>query len=145
MNISKHFTMDDVQFNEMAIRYGIDNELPDDLYENAECLAEELLEPLYEKHKGIIITSWYRSEALEREYCRHSYLKWCVANRVPINEYSWRDYLDIKPHVRAQAVTLRYTEEIFNTLKGMEFTTLQKKDWISVSYIKGQLHRRVIE
>lgn len=145
MNISKHFTLDDVQFNEMAIRYGISNELPDELYENAELLAEELLEPLYEKHNDIIITSWYRSEPLEREYCRHSYLRWCVANRMPMNEYSWYDYLAIKPHVTAQAVTLRYTETIFNTLKEMEFTTLQKKDWISVSYVKGQLDRRVIE
>jgi hypothetical protein len=144
VNISKHVTLRDVEFNEFAARMGINNTLPEELYENAELLAENILDPLIEEFKHVQITSWYRCEALEREYSKHAFLRWCSDNRKAYNAYVWQEYLSLKPHHTAQAVCLKFDEDQFEFLKTLDFTLLQKKEWISISYVADNLEKRIV-
>jgi hypothetical protein len=64
MNISSHFTWDEVTFSETASREGIDNSLPFELKQNA-LSQSELMEKVRELlGQPIFITSWYRCDKL---------------------------------------------------------------------------------
>lgn len=146
MSVSKHFNLHDVEFNELGVRLGIPNKLPESLYQNAVDLAENVLDPLFEKlGNKVVITSWYRCSALEREYCKQDYIKWCVENRKAINTYSWDDYITTKGHTTAMAVCLRNDDEVWEACKELELTRLVRKQWISIIYDKSNLENRVIE
>lgn len=63
--VSEHFTYGEVIKSNTAIRLGMDNSLPDELLENVERLAKNILEPIrIHFNKPVIITSWYRCQAL---------------------------------------------------------------------------------
>lgn len=148
LSISKHFTLGDVQFNEWAVRLGIDNSIKDDaLVDNAHHLAANVLEPVHAEFGFVNITSWYRCENLEREYSRNSFARWCIKHRLPIREESWQNFLLEKSHHTAQCVTLRHPEldKLFTLLKGLPaFNVLtHKTHWVSVSY-GGDNQKRVI-
>ncbi len=64
MNITKHFTMNEVVFSQTATRRGIDNSVPPELMENVRRQAELMEKVRYELNRPIYITSWYRCPAL---------------------------------------------------------------------------------
>lgn len=45
MNLSEHFTVEEMTFSETALRHGLDNSPPDSAVENLKRLCAELLEP----------------------------------------------------------------------------------------------------
>jgi hypothetical protein len=144
--ISKHFSVEDVQYNEMALRLKINNTLPESLYDKAIALAENILEPTLEKFPNLHITSWYRCENLEREYCKQDYVQWCFFTNHPVTESSWAIYLSKKRHVTAQAVTLYEVPGLYDFLKTLEFTHIHRKHrWISISYDSENLAKRIAD
>lgn len=64
MNITRHFTMEEVVFSETATRRGIDNSVPPELMENVRRQAEFMEKIRYELNAPIQITSWYRCPEL---------------------------------------------------------------------------------
>ena len=67
MNLSKHFTLDELTFSETAKRHGIDNTPSQEVIENLKVLAD-LLERIRDTLGGkpIHITSAYRSPEVNR-------------------------------------------------------------------------------
>lgn len=67
MNLSEHFTLEEMVFSEIAVRRGIMNIPTHDVVVEMTRLCREILEPLrVELRKPIIITSGYRSPLLNR-------------------------------------------------------------------------------
>lgn len=150
IQISDNFTLYDVQYNEQAVRLNIKNEVSSDAQVgSARALALGILEPALAAGHQFHITSWYRGEALERDYSRNAYAQWCIANRLHIRPESWRDYMETKQHHTACAVTLRSRDNkaLFEFLQTLpEFDTLQNKThWISVSFTKNNQKRVIHE
>lgn len=151
IKISKSFAIYDVQFNETALRLGIDNTITDEtLIENARQLAINVLEPCVEKFGPLFITSWYRSANLEREYQRSAFARWCIKSKRPIREESWEDFLlDKQDHTQAQAVTIRALDNdaLFKFISELpSFDVLiHKTHWISVSFGNSNQKRVIHE
>lgn len=130
--ISKHYTVHHVEFDLYALKNKIDNKAPPHVIRNAELVAKHILEPIYDLHPNII--SWYRSEALEREYNKFDYLNWCLKNRVVADSNSWQNYLSAKQHISGCAVTLLHDPDIVSALTKMDFDVLGTDTYIHVSY-----------
>jgi hypothetical protein len=60
MKLSEHFTLAEFEFSQTAIRHGIDNRLPPELYDNARRICALLEEARAVLQKPIHITSGYR-------------------------------------------------------------------------------------
>lgn len=140
MKISKHYTKHHVEFDLYAHKMKIQNEASSLVLRNAELLADKVLEPIYHLHPNII--SWYRSEALEREYSKFNYMEWCRSLKLQTNAESWKRYLSDKQHVTGSAVTLMYDKEIVKALREMEFDILGVDTYIHVSY--SQNNRKMV-
>lgn len=150
IRISKHFSLYDVQYNETAVRLGINNELSSDAQvDNARALAINVLEPIWKELGPQFITSWYRGDALERDYSRNAFARWCIAERRAIREDSWTDYMDQKQHHSGSAVTLRAADNtaLFEYIKTLPaFDVLQHKThWISISFTASNQKRVIHE
>ena len=62
MQLSKHFTLEELTFSDAAQRHGIDNTPNDETIENLKRLCALVLEPIREiVHKPVQVTSGYRS------------------------------------------------------------------------------------
>lgn len=63
MNISPHFTINEISHSNYATLHGIDNTMPDIYFSNAQNLAKYILEPI-RLYFGTPFSpeSWYRSE-----------------------------------------------------------------------------------
>lgn len=145
--IGNNFTMYDVQFNEIAIRHGIDNKATDDqVVVNARLLAKGILDPIVEEFGHVHITSWYRSQNLEREYSRNAFMRWCINNRLPIRDDAWEQYLEQKQHYTGSCVTIRGDNDaLFQFIaENLDFDVLMHKDhWISVSFTNNNRKRAI--
>ena len=61
MQLSKHFTLEELTFSDAAMRHGIDNTPNDETIENLKRLCALVLEPIREiVHKPVQVTSGYR-------------------------------------------------------------------------------------
>lgn len=138
MKISKNYTDLDVGFDLIAIKNRIDNTPPRTALNAAEALAANILEPLREKF-DFRIASWYRSNALEREYCKVGFHEWTRANQVAFNDKNWYTYLQEKQHGLGVAVALfsNDIEALFGYLQTQTFDVLQLRDgYVHVSYVE---------
>ena len=62
MQLSKHFTLEELTFSDAAMRHGIDNTPNDEIVENLKRLCALILEPVRDiVHKPVQVTSGYRS------------------------------------------------------------------------------------
>ena len=62
MQLSRHFTLEELTFSDAAMRHGIDNTPNDEAIENLKRLCALVLEPIRDiVHKPVQITSGYRS------------------------------------------------------------------------------------
>lgn len=146
MKISDKYTDNDVQFDLIAAKNGIDNTAPRKVLTMATDLAENVLEPLASKFEFRIL-SWYRSSTLEREYCKKSYFEWLRTNRLTFNETNWVAYLKEKQHITGAAVSIfsNDLQEIFEYLQTQTFDILQLRDgYIHVSYVKNANRKLVL-
>ena len=64
MNLSPHFTLDEFVASEVAARKGIDNTLPDELYQNAIDLCVTAIEPARDALGPLRCNSGYRCKKL---------------------------------------------------------------------------------
>jgi len=145
MRISEHYSDLDVGFDLLAQKSKIDNTPPREALLAAEKVAENILEPLREKFDFRIV-SWYRSPALEREYCKVSYYDWLRENGLSFNEANWARYLNDKQHVLGCAVSLISNEStaIFEWLQQQTFDILQQRgSYIHVSYV-AKANRKIV-
>ena len=148
MKISEHYTDLDVSFDLLATKSKIDNKPSRAVLINAEVLAENILEPLREEGFDFRIASWYRSNALEREYCKLSFHNWTREQGLPFNESSWATYLRDKQHIHGYAVAIvsNDNQQIFEWLQNHTFDLLQlRKDYIYVSYVDGKNRKMVLK
>ena len=67
MNITKHFTIEEMTYSATALRLGIDNSLPSSLMPNVLCMCKalEIIRTHYAQ-KPIIVTSCYRGVELNK-------------------------------------------------------------------------------
>ncbi len=142
MKISEHYTRHHVEFDLYAHKMKIQNVATSVVLRNAEELAANILEPIYELHPNIV--SWYRSETLEREYSKFHYMEWCRARKLRTDDASWKSYLGDKNHITGNTVTLMYDEKIVAALQEMEFDILRAETYIHVSYTAGANRKMVI-
>ena len=62
MQLSKHFTLEELTFSDAAMRHGIDNTPNEETIENLKRLCTLILEPIRDiVHKPVQVTSGYRS------------------------------------------------------------------------------------
>jgi len=145
MRISEHFTDLDVGFDLLAQKSKIDNTPPRAALLAAEKVAENILEPLREQFDFRIV-SWYRSAALEREYCKGSYYDWLREAGLPFNETNWARYLADKQHILGCAVSLisNQSTAVFEWLQTQTFDVLQMRgNYIHVSWVEGA-NRKIV-
>lgn len=101
MNLSPHFTLEELSLSDTATRLGIDNAPPADIVVNLKLLASGL--ELVRSTLGgpLHINSGYRCEALERVLCEKDFVGWCGRHgkdrRAP---GSWSEYFARKGHPR---------------------------------------------
>ena len=67
MNLTEHFTLEELVYSAIAVEHGVDNWPRATVVRNLQSLAEDLLEPLrLWIGKGIAVTSGYRCEEVNR-------------------------------------------------------------------------------
>jgi zinc D-Ala-D-Ala carboxypeptidase len=64
MKLSKNFTVSEYTKSSTAIRRGIDNSMTDKHLESAKALFENIIQPVRDHFGSTVITSGYRSDAL---------------------------------------------------------------------------------
>lgn len=143
--ISKNFTVHNVQYCYAAECFGIENLANQSVIENAEVLANRVLEPLVEKFDTLNIHAWYRSEALEKQLRISHFHKWCVQNRKRFQDTdSWAQYLSEKQHTTGRAVDFSVPQDktmacVAYIKKNLEFDVLRQEfGCIHVSFILGK-------
>lgn len=66
MNLTKNFALSEFEKSDTAIKKGIDNSIPQEYVLSLQGLAENVLQPVRDKFGPVIITSGYRSPALNK-------------------------------------------------------------------------------
>lgn len=67
MKLSPNFTTEEATRSTYAVKHGIDNSMPTNIQINAEWFAKTVLQPLRDRiGVPFILTSWYRSPALNK-------------------------------------------------------------------------------
>jgi hypothetical protein len=84
MQISKYLTLKDVERSNTAIRKGINNRLPPELYPYAKITAA-LFDQIYDNFNGnVYINSFYRSEALNKAIGGSKTSQHCFAQAIDV-------------------------------------------------------------
>lgn len=134
MNLSKHFTLAEMEASDTARRYGICNKATSDVIKNLAYLCHNCLEPLRELlDKPIIITSGYRCDELNK--------------RVKGSQSSQHRYgqaVDIM--VQGMSPRVLY---LFIKMSGLEYDQLifeqtKNAQWVHISYTKHNRHQNLI-
>lgn len=105
--LSQHFTLAELTASDLAARLGIDNTPDVATVERLRGTAARMEAVRAILRVPIVITSGYRSEALERALCKGAFRVWCQKYRMEENEASWRLYFDRKAHPKGRAVDFR--------------------------------------
>ncbi|TPG60109.1 D-Ala-D-Ala carboxypeptidase family metallohydrolase [Ewingella americana] len=128
--LTKNFSTDEVGHSDTAIRLSIDNVPSPKVLASAQALAENVLQKIADHFQSpVIINSWYRGEALEREITKKGYTSWCANRGVAQNETSWKDYFSRKSHPNGEAADI--------TVKGVALRDLY--NWIKSNLKFDQL------
>lgn len=103
MKLSQHFTLKELTDSNKARQLGLDNTPPPELMPRLMMLAEMLERIRSTLDAPVVVTSGYRCELLERELTYQSYLTRCRHKGLPVDDNTWRAYLDKKDHPRGHA------------------------------------------
>jgi zinc D-Ala-D-Ala carboxypeptidase len=98
MNLSEHFTLEQLTFSEIALRNGIDNTPDADTIENLKVLASALEEVQTLLGHRVWVQSAFRCEELERILTDKAYKVWCAKRGKSVNNVSWKEYFATKGH-----------------------------------------------
>jgi len=113
MQLTEHFTLEELTASDTAIRLGIDNTPPDAVIENLKRTAQmgetirEILSRAAGKEIIITVTSGFRCETLERVLCSADYSAWCARRILNQNPESWANYLSHKAHPKGCAIDFK--------------------------------------
>lgn len=150
MNLTDHFTLEELTFSDLAKRLGIDNTPTDGLIETLRRTAQGL-----ERIRGLVgtpihINSGYRCEALEKVLTRNAYSAWCIRHGYAETEESWRTYFSGKQHPKGEAVDTTckahpprefaalIAENRFNL--AIDQVILEFGSWVHVSFTEAPRH-----
>jgi zinc D-Ala-D-Ala carboxypeptidase len=111
---SSYFGLCDASASQIADRCGVPNVPGAMILPRLVYVAANLLEPVA-KHFGRepTVTSWYRSEAVERVLCwggdnkKSPFARWCQKRALMVCETSWPAYFQTKQHPSGEAVDLK--------------------------------------
>ncbi len=105
MQLTPHFSLEELSFSALAARQGIDNTPTPEIIEQLTRTANglERVRSLLNSN-AIRVTSGYRSPALELVLCGDSYRAWCQRRGFKADFASWNQYLLNKQHPKGQAV-----------------------------------------
>jgi zinc D-Ala-D-Ala carboxypeptidase len=105
MSLSPHFSTHEATRSQTAARNGIDNTPPDNILASMRkaALGMELVRIELNQNR-IDVSSWFRSEALEKVICREAYRAWCIRKGKQVTPASWAEYFAKKAHPRGFAV-----------------------------------------
>lgn len=98
MNLSPHFTLEELAHSDTALRLGIDNTPPAVVVANLEVLAVGLEGIRSVLGHPMRMLSGYRCEALERVLCAKDFAAWCKRRGRVADEESWQVYFLAKAH-----------------------------------------------
>ena len=134
MNLSPHFTLEEMTYSDTANRYKIANIPNTQTIKNLGYLAHNLLEPLREYlGKAIVITSGYRCEKLNR-----------LVKGSSSSQHLYGQAVDI--WVKGISPQLLY-EKIKQSGLDYDQLILEKTrtaEWVHVSYTKHNRHQNLI-
>ena len=134
MNLSRHFTLEEMVISDTARKYHIANIPPSQVVKNLGYLCQNLLEPLRELiDKPIIITSGYRCDELNKK------IKGSMNS-----QHRYGQAVDIMV-VGMSPKVLYY----FIKMSGLEYDQLilektKNAEWVHVSYTKHNRHQNLL-
>ena len=156
---SAHFTLAEAMRSQEAVRHGIDNLPPRNVFPALAAISENIFEPI-RTHFGIPYTpqSWFRCEALERRLCWTSFINWCKRRTREPNEESWAIYFDRKQHPKGCAGDLELpgipNYELAKWIRdNLEFDQLilefhvwgkPSSGWVHASFVDGENRGEVL-
>ena len=98
MQLTDHFSLEELLASDTATRLGIDNTPPESVVDNlikTATLAEAIRAALTEEAMRtvfIVVTSGYRCEALERVLTKNDFAEWCRKRDIQTDDVAWRMY-----------------------------------------------------
>jgi len=105
VNLSAHFTLHEATRSQTAARNGIDNTPSQTVLDNMKRAAAGMELVRWELNQNRIdVSSWFRSEALEKVICREAYRAWCIRKGKLDTATSWAEYFAKKAHPKGFAV-----------------------------------------
>ena len=137
MNLTKNFSLNELTQSETALRKGIDNAPTQDVINNLQKLAVNVLQPVRDHYgKGVKVTSGYRSPALNAEVGGSKVSHHCKGMAADI-EIPGFPNSDLAQHI---VDTYKFTQVI------LEFYTPGVLDsgWVHVSYDEKDLKCEVL-
>lgn len=105
--LTEHFSYEEVVLSQLAARLGIDNTPPGRLMGNIlqTCNRLESARLLLGGHP-LIVSSFYRCEALERVLTASAFAAWCRARVLQEDDNTWRTYFATKSHPKGLAADI---------------------------------------
>jgi hypothetical protein len=83
LNLSPHFTLEELTRSDTAVRLGIDNAAPQDVLPHLLVLAQGLEDVRLLLGNAVHVLSGYRCEDLERVLCAKDFAAWCSSPATP--------------------------------------------------------------
>lgn len=143
MNLTPHFSLEELTGSSTAVRLGIDNTPPAEIVGNLRVLSEglELVRKVTGEH-GLRIHDAYRCEALERLLCAKDYAAWCTLHGHVEDDASWALYFAAKAHPQGFAADFTCAAfgsplEIVRVIKasGIKFDkVIMEGTWVHASF-----------
>lgn len=144
MQLTQHFTLEELTQSDTAVRMGIDNTPPAGVVERIRSVLAPGMEQLREILGGVPIlpSSGYRCEALERVICDKDFRARCRNMGVAADDAAWARYFARKAH--PQGYSLDWTAPKFGppiaivrkiAASGLVFDQcIQEGTWVHTSF-----------
>lgn len=107
MQLTQHFTLEELTASDTAARLSIDNTPPAEVVEELRASAQMLEHVRLILQVPVIVTSGYRCAALERAICETAFLTWCRRRGVAATMGEWLIYFERKAHPKGRAIDFK--------------------------------------
>lgn len=137
MKLSANFDLSEFTKSALATRYGIDNTPTAEQIESLKRLCVNVLEPVRLKFGPVLITSGFRSDALNKKTRGSKNSQHCLgeAADIEVKSASTFELFDwIRQHVEFDQLILELHDR-----------AVPRSGWVHVSYREGRLRGDVIE
>ncbi len=143
MQLTPHFSQEELTFSSTAVRLGIDNTAPPGVVASmtTAALGMEFVRALL-GDLPIHVDSGYRCEKLERVLCQKDFASWCMRRGMPADDLSWPGYFVTKAHPQGYAVDFKCPAygtplQIVRAIvaSGIKFDQcIMEGDWVHISF-----------